>query len=139
MSAITSLEEVTSPEANSGLTRDMVWRLVVVGAAGGALSALFGVGGGVVMVPLMIMLCGYNSRAATATSLAAIAIIALWGTVTYGLLGNVNWGLAAVVGIPALLGVVIGVRVRARISAVLISRVFAVLLVVSAVLLVVNP
>ena len=116
-----------------------MWRLVVVGAAGGALSALFGVGGGVVMVPLMIMLCGYNSRAATATSLAAIAIIALWGTVTYGLLGNVNWGLAAVVGIPALLGVVIGVRVRARISAVLISRVFAGLLVVSAVRRVVNP
>ena len=116
-----------------------MWRLVLVGAAGGALSALFGVGGGVVMVPLMIMLCGYNSRAATATSLAAIAVIALWGTVTYGLLGNVNWGLAAVVGIPALLGVVVGVRVRARISAVLISRVFAVVLLVSAVLLVVNP
>jgi hypothetical protein len=70
---------------------------------------------------------------------AAIAIIALWGTVTYGLLGNVNWGLAALVGIPALLGVVVGVRVRARISAVLISRVFAVVLVASAVLLVVNP
>ena len=114
-------------------------RLLIVGAAGGALSALFGVGGGVVMVPLMIMLCGYNSRAATATSLAAIAVIAAWGTITYGLLGNVNWGLAAVVGIPALLGVVVGVRVRARISAVLISKVFAVVLVASAVLLVVNP
>lgn len=114
-------------------------RLLIVGAAGGALSALFGVGGGVVMVPLMIMLCGYNSRAATATSLAAIAVIAVWGTITYGLLGNVNWGLAAVVGIPALLGVVVGVRVRARISAVLISKVFAVVLVASAVLLVVNP
>jgi len=138
-SAITSFEEVTSPEANSALTRGFVLRLVAVGAAGGALSALFGVGGGVVMVPLLILLCGYTSRTATATSLAAIAIIALWGTVTYGLLGNVDWGLAALVGIPALLGVVVGVRVRARISAVLISRVFAVVLVASAVLLVVNP
>lgn len=119
--------------------RDLLWRLLLVGAAGGAFSALFGVGGGVVMVPLMILLCGYDSRAATATSLAAIAVIALWGTVTYGLLGQVNWGLAAVVGIPALLGVVLGVRVRARISAVLISRVFAVVLLASAVLLVVNP
>jgi hypothetical protein len=128
-----------SPEANSALTRDLVVRLVMVGAVGGAFSALFGVGGGVVMVPLMIMLCGYGSRAATATSLAAIAIIALWGTLTHGLLGNVDWGLAAVVGVPALLGVLIGVRLRARISSSAISRAFAVILVVAAIVLVVNP
>jgi len=128
-----------SPEANSALTRHLVVRLVMVGAVGGAFSALFGVGGGVVMVPLMIMLCGYGSRAATATSLAAIAIIALWGTLTHGLLGNVDWGLAAVVGVPALLGVVIGVRLRARISSSAISRAFAVILVVAAIVLVVNP
>ena len=128
-----------SPEANSALTRDLVVRLVMVGAVGGAFSALFGVGGGVVMVPLMIMLCGYGSRAATATSLAAIAIIALWGTLTHGLLGNVDWGLAAVIGVPALLGVVIGVRLRARISSSAISRAFAVILVVAAIVLVVNP
>ena len=128
-----------SPEANSALTRDLVVRLVIVGAAGGAFSALFGVGGGVVMVPLLIMLCGYGSRAATATSLAAIAIIALWGTLTHGLLGNVDWALAAVVGVPALLGVVVGVRVRARISSSTISRALAVVLVAAAILLVVNP
>ncbi len=114
-------------------------RLVFVGAVGGAFSALFGVGGGVVMVPLMIVLVGYDSRTATATSLAAIAIIGAWGVATYGALGRVDWALAALVGIPALLGVVVGVRVRARISAVLISRVFAVILVATAVLLVVNP
>ncbi len=114
-------------------------RLVFVGAMGGAFSALFGVGGGIVMVPLMIVLVGYDSRTATATSLAAIAIIAAWGVATYGALGRVDWALAALVGIPALLGVVVGVRVRARISTVLISRVFAVILVAAAVLLVVNP
>ncbi len=106
---------------------------------GGASAALFGVGGGVVMVPLMIVLMGYDSRTATATSLAAIAIIGAWGTATYGALGRVDWVLAALLGIPALLGVAIGVRVRAHISAVLISRVFAVILVATAVLLLVNP
>ena len=126
-------------EANSTFTRDRIWRLILVGAAGGAFSALFGVGGGVVMVPLLIFLCGYGSRAATATSLAAIGIIALWGVIAYGAMGDVNWVLGALIGIPALLGVVVGVRVRGRVSAVVISRAFAVVLVAAAVLLVVNP
>lgn len=119
--------------------RDLLWRLLVVGAAGGAFSALFGVGGGVVMVPLLMLLCGYGSRAATATSLAAIAIIAAVGVATYGAVGKVDWLAAVLIGIPALLGVTLGVRVRARISAVMISRAFAVLLVIAAALLVVNP
>ncbi len=110
-----------------------------MGAVGGAFSAMFGVGGGVVMVPLLIIACGYGSRAATATSLAAIGIIALVGTATHGLLGNVDWVAAALVGIPALLGVTLGVRVRARISQATISRAFAVLLVVAAIVLAVNP
>lgn len=120
-------------------TRDLAGRLLVVGAVGGAFSAMFGVGGGVVMVPLLIMLCGYGSRAATATSLAAIAVIALVGTVAHGVLGNVDWLAALLVGIPALLGVTLGVQVRMRISQATISRAFAVLLVAAAVLLAVNP
>ena len=125
--------------AHAQLTRDLAWRLIIVGAAGGAFSALFGVGGGVVMVPLLIMLCGYGSRAATATSLAAIGVIALVGTATHGVLGNVDWLAAMLVGIPALLGVTLGVKVRMRLSQVTISRAFAILLVAAAVLLAVNP
>lgn len=119
--------------------RDLVWRLLAVGAVGGAFSGLFGVGGGVVIVPLLIILCGYGSRAATATSLAAIAAIAVVGTATHGVLGNVDWVAAMLVGIPALLGVTLGVRLRARLSAVTISRAFAVLLVATAILLAVDP
>ena len=125
--------------AHAQLTRDLAWRLIIVGAAGGAFSALFGVGGGVVMVPLLIMLCGYGSRAATATSLAAIGVIALVGTATHGVLGNVDWLAAMLVGIPALLGVTLGVKVRMRLSQATISRAFAILLVAAAVLLAVNP
>ncbi len=114
-------------------------RLLLVGAVGGAFSALFGVGGGVVMVPLLMLLCGYGSRAATATSLAAIAMIAAAGVATYGALGEVDWLAALLIGIPALLGVTLGVKVRARISAVAISRALAVLLLIAAALLVVHP
>ena len=127
-----------STRASTRSPQRMVWALIAVGAAGGAFSALFGVDGGVVMVPLLILLCGYGSRAATATSLAAIAVIALVGTATHGVLGNVDWLAALLVGIPALLGVTMGVKVRARISSVTISRAFAVLLVIAAVLLAVD-
>lgn len=133
------MRAVITPTGTQGATAPpLVWRLLLVGAVGGAFSALFGVGGGVVMVPLLIMLCGYGSRAATATSLAAIAVIAAFGVATYGALGNVDWLAAALVGIPALAGVTLGVRVRARLSAAAISRAFAVLLVVAAVVLLVN-
>ncbi len=80
-----------------------------------------------------------DARRATATSLASIAIIAVWGVVGYAALGNVHWGLALVVGVPALAGTVIGVRLRARVSTRLIARAFALLLVAGAISLVVMP
>lgn len=113
-------------------------RLLLIGAAAGTFSALFGVGGGTVLVPLMVMVLGYGVRAATATSLAAVAIIAVWGVATYGALGNIDWLLALLIGLPALGGVMIGLRVRARMSTVAITRLFAVLLVAVAVLQLVN-
>jgi uncharacterized protein len=97
------------------------------------------VGGGVVIVPLLMMLLGFDARAATATSLAAIAVIAVWGVGTHAVLGNVEWAYGLLVGVPALLGALVGVRVRARVSAQAIARVFAVVLVVAAVLLVAVP
>lgn len=90
------------------------------------------------LVPLMVMVLGYGIRAATATSLAAVAIIAVWGVVTYGALGNIDWLLALLIGLPALGGVMVGMRVRTRMSRVAITRLFAVLLVVVAVVQLVN-
>jgi len=114
-----------------------VARLLVVGLAGGAFSGLLGVGGGAVIVPLLMALAWMDARHATATSLASIAIIAVWGVASYAALGNVDWLLAMVVGIPALAGTLIGVRLRARVSTRVIARAFAVLLLASAIALVV--
>jgi uncharacterized protein len=101
-------------------------------------SALFGVGGGVVVVPILVVLGGYALKRATSTSLAAIIFIALWGTVAQGILGNVEWRAALLIGIPAMLGVTGGIAIKRRISSDQLEIGFAVLLVAVAVLLVVR-
>jgi uncharacterized membrane protein YfcA len=112
-------------------------RLTVIATAAGAFSALFGVGGGTVMVPLLILWLGYGEREATGTSLAAIPLIAALGAAVQGLSGNVDLGKGLLVGLPAIAGVVAGTALQQRVSVRVVSGFFAVLLVVSAALLVV--
>ena len=75
-----------------------------IGLAAGFFSALFGVGGGTVIVPLLILLAGFAAAESTATSLAAIGLTAFFGMIAFGILGEVNWGYAALVGVPAMAG-----------------------------------
>jgi len=112
-------------------------RLVAIGLAAGLFSALFGVGGGIVVVPLLILLGRYSERPAMATSLAAIGLIALVGTVTYALHGEVKPGAAAVVGIPATVGAVFGASLQQRLTSRTLSLAFAALLAAIAVWLLV--
>jgi hypothetical protein len=111
-------------------------RLLVIGTAAGAFSGLFGVGGGTIIVPLLVLWLGYGERLATGTSLAAIAVIAVWATATHGLLGNVDVAKGLLVGIPAVGGVVVGAALQQRVSPRVVSGLFAVLLTASAVALV---
>jgi uncharacterized membrane protein YfcA len=103
-------------------------QLVLIGVAAGFFSALFGVGGGIVVVPLLLLLGNWRQRAAMATSLAAIGIIALAGTVSYGLHGDLKPGAAAIVGVPAAIGAVAGTSLQQRIANRTLSYLFALLL-----------
>jgi uncharacterized membrane protein YfcA len=105
-----------------------VLRLVAIGLAAGFFSALFGVGGGVVIVPLIILTAGFTERPAMATSLAAIGIIAAIGTISYGAHGELKPGAAAVVGIPAAFGAVAGAALQQRLRNRTLSIAFAALL-----------
>jgi uncharacterized membrane protein YfcA len=103
-------------------------RLVAIGLAAGVFSALFGVGGGIVAVPLLILLVGLSTRVATATSLGAIAITALAGVAVYGLRGEVSVGYAVLVGIPAAAGALLGTSLQQRLTTATITYGFAFLL-----------
>ena len=104
-------------------------KLGLIGSAAGVFSGLFGVGGGTVIVPLLILWLGYGEREATGTSLAAIVIIAGLAAAIHGAYGNVDLGKGLLIGVPAVAGVLAGTALQQRIPTRAISLVFAVLLV----------
>jgi uncharacterized protein len=91
-------------------------RLVLIGLVAGFFSALFGVGGGIVIVPLLILLARFAERPAMATSLAAIGLIAFVGTATYAWHDEVRFGYAVLLGIPAAAGAVGGAALQQRLG-----------------------
>jgi uncharacterized membrane protein YfcA len=103
-------------------------RLVLIGLAAGFFGALFGVGGGIIMVPLLILIAAYPERPAMATSLAAIGLIAVEGVIFFGIQGDVEPRYAALVGIPATFGVVAGTNLQQRLATRTLSLAFAALL-----------
>ena len=110
-------------------------RLVAIGLAAGVFSAFFGVGGGIVAVPLLILVAGLSDREATATSLAAIAITAAAGVLVFSLRGEVDVGYAALVGLPAAAGALAGTAWQQRVREGALTYGFAALLTVVGVLL----
>jgi uncharacterized membrane protein YfcA len=102
--------------------------LVLIGLAAGFFSALFGVGGGIIVVPLLLLSGRWRERPAMATSLAAIGIIALAGTVSYAFHGELKPGAAAMVGLPAAAGAIAGTAIQQRVANRTLSLLFALLL-----------
>jgi uncharacterized membrane protein YfcA len=104
-------------------------RLVAIGLAAGVFSALFGVGGGLIAVPLLILVAGLPERVATGTSLGAIGITALAGVVAYAFRGEVDVRYAALVGLPAAVGAFLGTSLQQRLTTRTLTFGFAALLV----------
>ena len=103
-------------------------RLVLIGLVAGLFSSLFGVGGGIVIVPLLIILAAFSTKEATSISLGAIVITALAGVALYASRGKVDVGYAALVGIPAMGGAILGAAAQQRLSNRVLTAAFAVLL-----------
>lgn len=103
-------------------------KLVGIGLVSGFFGALFGVGGGIVIVPLLVFFVAFDQRRASATSLAAILVSSVAGAATYAFHGDVKPGAAAAIGLPAVLGVLIGTAVQQRVPVQRLSYGFALLL-----------
>jgi uncharacterized membrane protein YfcA len=115
------------------MPRRRVLKLAAIGSAAGLFSGLFGVGGGIVIVPLLVLWLGYREHEATATSLAAIIVVAAYAAATQAAYGHVHFLDGVLVGVPAVVGVLLGTWLAQRLPPQLISLAFAALLVGAAV------
>lgn len=111
-------------------------RLAAIATAAGAFSALFGVGGGAIIVPLLVLWLGYGHREATGTSLAAIVVIGALAAAAHAAYGNVDVAKGLLVAAPAIGGVLAGTALQQRISERAVAWAFVALLVISAAVLV---
>jgi uncharacterized membrane protein YfcA len=91
-------------------------RLATIGGAGGLLSGLLGVGGGLIMVPLLVFWAGYRQRDAHAMSLGAIIPISLASVITFGAAGEVRVGYAVALTLGSIVGARVGVGLLSRIG-----------------------
>ena len=113
-------------------------KLVAVGFAAGILSGLFGIGGGTVMVPMLVLLASFGQHQAHATSLAAGLFLAAAGGITYAVAGDVDLVVAALLAAGALAGAPLGARVMHNVSAERLKIAFGVLLLALSVVMVVG-
>jgi uncharacterized protein len=104
-------------------------QLIVIGITGGLLSGLLGVGGGVVMVPLLVLWAGYGQREAHALSLGAIIPISIAGVVTYGAAGQVRVVDALALAAGAVGGARVGAGLLARLEERALKVVFGLFLI----------
>lgn len=109
----------------------IILALVVIGLLAGFLSGILGVGGGVVMVPLMVLLLGFTQHQAQGTSLAVLAVpVTLAAAYNYYQDGSLNWKYAIVMALMFVIGGYLGSKLAISLDEKLLKRIFGVVLVV---------
>ncbi len=103
--------------------------LIIIGLVAGLLSGVMGIGGGVVMIPMMMFLLGFSQFEAQGTSLSVLAVpVTLLAAYTYYQEGHVNWKYAAVIALFFVVGGYLGAKLAVNINEKSLKKIFAVLL-----------
>jgi len=111
-----------------------IWNYLLIGLGAGVLAGLFGVGGGIVIVPALIFLARMEPQTATGTSLAALLLpVGALGAYEYYRHGQLNLVAAALIALGLFLGAGVGARFSLMLSGVALRRVFSAFLVLIAI------
>jgi len=106
--------------------------LIVLGLIAGIIAAALGLGGGIVFVPALVVIFGFDQHIAQGTSLAVIFPTAIMATLAHSRMGNVRWELAIPIGLTGIIGAVLGARIALQLDADLLRRLFGVFLLILA-------
>jgi len=109
----------------------LFFSLIIIGLSAGLLSGLFGIGGGILIVPALVYILGFSQKLATGTSLAIllppVGIAAVW---EYYRHGNVDLRAALIIAMMLLVGSWLGARVASQVDAKLLKTLFGIFLVI---------
>ena len=112
----------------------MAAMFIGIGLVAGVLSGLFGIGGGVLIVPALMYVAGMPIKTATGTSLGALLLpVGLLGAWAYYQAGNLDWRASLTVAAGLFFGAFVGAKLTQSMSPHLLQRLFAVFLAVMAV------
>ncbi|MBT3647055.1 MAG: sulfite exporter TauE/SafE family protein [Flavobacteriales bacterium] len=111
--------------------------LITIGLAAGAFSGMFGIGGGLIMVPAMVFFLGLSQHTAQGTSLGVLVIpVAAVAAYNYHKEGQLDWKFAAIIALSFVIGGYFGSKISLGISEVMLKRVFGILMLVMAIKLI---
>ena len=113
-SDLVSVHERDPDRSSPAGRRDEVWRLGLIGIAAGGLSGLLGIGGGILMVPAFAAWVRLSVKEAVATSLVCVGALAVPGTITHAVLGNIDWAFAIPLAIAVIPGAQLGAHLAIR-------------------------
>ena len=117
----------------SKMTLQIILSLILIGILAGVLSGLVGVGGGIIMVPLLVMFFGFNQHEAQGTSLAVLAVpVTAVAVFNYYKEGQINLKYAAIIALFFVLGSIVGSKFALTLDQKVLKKIFAVVLVVIA-------
>lgn len=107
--------------------------VLVLGILAGLLSGLFGIGGGVVIVPILVILFGLNQQTAQGTTLAMLSIpVSLVAAMNYTKAGMISWKIAAILALGFIIGGFFGSKIAVSIDGGLMKKMFAILMILLA-------
>ena len=102
------------------------WIFIVVGVFAGVIAGLFGKGGGLVIVPVLIKFFKYDAKSAAATSLAALQLpVGLPSVIVYAQAGYLNWVFAGLMAVGIVIGVFFGTKLALKLPAAMFKKVYA--------------
>ena len=115
------------------MTLQIILSLILIGILAGVLSGLVGVGGGIIMVPLLVLLFGFNQHQAQGTSLAVLAVpVTAVAVFNYYKEGQINIKYAAIIAIFFVVGSIFGSKLALTLDQKMLKKIFAVVLLVIA-------
>jgi uncharacterized membrane protein YfcA len=119
-------QKVVIPQVNGENIKYSFWLFIALGIFAGVIAGLFGKGGGLVIVPMLIKFFKYDAKAASATSLAALQLpVGLPSVIVYAQSGYLNWLYAGLMALGIVFGVFFGTKLAIKLPASMFKKVYA--------------